>query len=64
MRRSALAIIEDGEPWYHTNAAILPHLPSTTSRLNRSVIADADFWAQNGSTLTERFAAWRRSLGY
>ncbi len=64
MRRSALAIIEEGEPWFHTSENILPHLPSTTSRLNRSVIADADFWAQNGATLTERFAAWRRSLGY
>jgi putative spermidine/putrescine transport system substrate-binding protein len=64
MRRSALTIIENGEPWFHTNANILPHLPSTTGRLNRSVIADAEFWAENNAAITERFAAWRRSLGY
>ena len=64
MRRSALTIIEDGEPWFHNENDILPYLPTTTTRLNRSVIADADFWAQNSEAMTERFAAWRRSLGY
>jgi putative spermidine/putrescine transport system substrate-binding protein len=64
MRRSALEIIAEGEPWFHTGAEVLPHLPTTTQRMNRSVISDPDWWAEHGDEMTERFAAWRRSLGY
>ena len=64
MRRSALVLIEKGEPWFHTGEPVLPYLPTTTSRLNRSVFSDSSFWAENSAAITERFATWRRSLGY
>jgi putative spermidine/putrescine transport system substrate-binding protein len=64
MRRSALDIIASGEPWFHTGRDVLPYLPTTTVRLNRSVISDPDWWADNSTEMTERFAAWRRGLQY
>ncbi len=63
MRGSALDIIARGEPWFHTGAPVLPHLPTTTARLNRSVISDPAWWARRSGELTERFAAWRKNLG-
>lgn len=62
MRKSALDIIEAGEPWFNTGEPVGPHLPTTTARLNRSIISDADWWARRNDELTERFAAWRRNL--
>ncbi|MBW8638547.1 extracellular solute-binding protein [Hoeflea sp. WL0058] len=62
MRFEALEIIENGEPWFHTGEPVLPYLPTTTARLNRSVISDPDWWARNNKAITERFAAWRRAL--
>lgn len=62
MRKSALALIEEGEPWFHSGKEVLPHLPTTTARLNRSVISDPLFWEENGSELTEQFATWRQNL--
>lgn len=64
MRRTALDLIEQGEPWFHTGKRVLPYLPTTTTRLNRSVISNPAFWAENSAALSERFATWRRSLGY
>jgi putative spermidine/putrescine transport system substrate-binding protein len=64
MRRSALEIIEAGEPWFHNGRAVLPELPSTRARLNRSIRLDPDWWAENGAAMRERFGQWRRGLGY
>lgn len=63
MRRSALKIIADGEPWFHTGKAVLPHIPSREDRMEGALVLDPDFWAEHGDDLTERFAAWRRGLG-
>lgn len=63
MRKSALEIIETGEPWFNTGKPVWPHLPTTTARLNRSIISDPAWWARRSDELTERFAAWRKNLG-
>jgi putative spermidine/putrescine transport system substrate-binding protein len=58
MRRSALAIIAANEPWYHTGANLMPHMPNREEILPRTVIADPDWWAKHGAEITERFTAW------
>ncbi|EAR51274.1 spermidine/putrescine-binding periplasmic protein [Oceanicola granulosus HTCC2516] len=63
MRRSALAIIAEGEPWFHTGQPVLPHIPSRTDRLEDALVLDPDFWVEHGDALTARFARWRRGLG-
>ncbi|MHA3977059.1 extracellular solute-binding protein [Halovulum sp. GXIMD14794] len=63
MRQSALEIIAEGEPWFHTGEPVLPHIPSRQDRVEHSLVLDPDFWAEHGPALTERFAAWRRGLG-
>lgn len=63
MRRSALSIIAEGEPWFHTGQPVLPHIPSREDRIDGALVLDPDFWAEHGPDLTERFAAWRRGLG-
>ena len=63
MRRSALRIIEAGEPWFHTGQPVLPHLPSREDRIENALVLDPDFWAEYGDSLVERFGEWRRGLG-
>ncbi|RBI83823.1 hypothetical protein DRV85_14310 [Rhodosalinus halophilus] len=63
MRRSALDLIARNEPWFHNGREVLPHLPSTRARLGRSIVLDADWWAENGEEMRARFAAWRREMG-
>ncbi|MBF9031250.1 extracellular solute-binding protein [Rhodobacterales bacterium HKCCE3408] len=63
MRRSALSIIAEGEPWFHTGAPVLPHIPTREDRIEDALVLDADFWAEHGEDLAERFAVWRRGLG-
>lgn len=64
MRRSALDIVAKGEPWFHTGQDVLAYLPTTTVRLNRSIMSNPDWWTDNSTEMTERFAAWRRGLRY
>ena len=63
MRRSALKIIEAGEPWFHSGQPVLPHLPSREDRIENALVLDSEFWADHGEALTNRFADWRRGLG-
>lgn len=63
MRRSALEIIAEGEPWFHNGQPVLPHIPTREDRIAGTLVLDAEFWAEHGEELTERFATWRRGLG-
>jgi len=60
MRRSALALIEAGEPWHHTGAEILPHLPGRGADSPGIVRVDSDWWAANGEAVTQRFNDWMK----
>ncbi len=62
MRASSMDIIAAGEPWFHTGEPVVPHLPTTRARLERSVVADPAWWAEHGEEMSRRYAAWRRSL--
>lgn len=58
MRKSGLDIISANEPFFHNGQNILPHMPNRKEVLNRSVIADPYWWADNGSVVLDRFTAW------
>jgi len=58
MRHSALAIIEAGEPWFHSGAEVMPHMPNRDAVMTRTVIAEPGWWAENGAAITERYTAW------
>ncbi len=58
MRKSGLAIIAAGEPWFNTGVDILPHMPNREEVMARSVFANPEWWADNGDEIAERFTAW------
>ena len=59
MRNSAFDIIEAGEPWFHDGRNIMEHMPNRPEVMARSIIANPDWWADNGDAVKERFDAWR-----
>jgi putative spermidine/putrescine transport system substrate-binding protein len=58
MRNSALTIIAANEPWFNTGDYILKHMPNREEVNARTIIADPDWWADNGAEISERFNAW------
>jgi putative spermidine/putrescine transport system substrate-binding protein len=58
MRSSAFDIIVAGEPWYHTGVNIIEHMPNRFEVLDNSIIADPDWWADHGESISKRFADW------
>ena len=58
MRTSALDIIAAGEPWFNTGVNILEHMPNRADVMADSIVADPDWWADNGDELQERYQAW------
>ncbi len=58
MRKSALPIIEAGEPWFNTGVNILEHMPNRSDIAARTIIANPDWWADNSGEIAERFNAW------
>ena len=58
MRRSALTIIADNEPWFHSGQDVMPHMPDRADVMERTVIADPAWWAENGERISARYEAW------
>lgn len=58
MRRSALAIIAENEPWFHSGKEVMLHMPDRAEVMARTVIADPDWWAENGERIGARYQAW------
>jgi putative spermidine/putrescine transport system substrate-binding protein len=58
MRRSAFEIIQAGEPWFHNGKTIMEHMPNRPEVMAGSVVADPEWWAENGEPITERYTAW------
>ena len=61
MRASSIDIISANEPFFNTGVDIMPHMPNTPARLERSVIADPFWWADNGAEVNEMYSAWMGS---
>ena len=59
MRNSSFDIIAAGEPWFHNGKNIMEHMPNRPEVMDRSIIANPEWWADNGDAVKERFDAWR-----
>ncbi|MDJ0779970.1 MAG: extracellular solute-binding protein [Gammaproteobacteria bacterium] len=58
MRASAFEIMASGEPWFHNGKTIMEHMPNRPEVMARSIIANPDWWADYGDSITERYTAW------
>jgi putative spermidine/putrescine transport system substrate-binding protein len=58
MRSSAFDIMAKGEPWFHNGKNIMEHMPNRPEVMARSVVANPDWWADFGDSVTERYTAW------
>lgn len=58
MRKSAFKIIQAGEPWFHNGKNIMEHMPNRPEVMKRSVIANPEWWADYGDSISERYTAW------
>lgn len=63
MRESAFDIVKANEPWYHNGEEIMPHMPNRPAVMDRTVVANPDWWADNGDAITERYTAWMGQEG-
>ncbi|MXN67113.1 extracellular solute-binding protein [Stappia sp. GBMRC 2046] len=61
MRRSALKIIRENEPWFHSGQTVMEHMPDREEVMARTIIANPDWWAENGTDASERYKAWMES---
>lgn len=58
MRKSGMAMIMANEPWHNTGVNIMPHMPNREEVMARSIFANPEWWADNGTEVNERFTAW------
>jgi putative spermidine/putrescine transport system substrate-binding protein len=61
MRASAFDIIRNGEPWFHNGKNIMKHMPNRPEVMPRTIVANPEWWADYGSSVDERYAAWINS---
>lgn len=58
MRREALKIISENEPWFRSGKAVMSHMPDRDEIMQRTIIADPDWWAVNGEHVGARYLEW------
>ncbi|MGD2171873.1 MAG: extracellular solute-binding protein [Gammaproteobacteria bacterium] len=58
MRASAFEIMKKGEPWFHNGKNIMPHMPNRPEVMARTIVANPDWWADYGDSISERYTAW------
>ena len=57
-RKSSIAVMEAGEPWYKDGKTnMVPHMPTAPQNLKNYFLVDADFWADNGTEIGEKWEA-------
>ena len=62
-RKSSLAIIKAGEPWYKDGKTnMLPEMPSAKKNTKNFFLVDPFYWADNGTELGEKYEAMKASL--
>ncbi len=62
-RKSSLAIIKAGEPWYKDGKTnMLPEMPSAKKNTKNYFLVDPFYWADNGTELGEKYEAMKASL--
>jgi putative spermidine/putrescine transport system substrate-binding protein len=60
MRASAFDIIRAGEPWFHNGKYVMEHMPNRPELMARTIVANPEWWVENGAAVAERYAAWMR----
>ena len=62
-RKSSLAIIKAGEPWYKDGKTnMLPEMPSAKANTKNYFLVDPLYWADNGTELGEKWEAMKAGL--
>jgi putative spermidine/putrescine transport system substrate-binding protein len=62
-RKSSLAIIKAGEPWYKDGKTnMLPEMPSAKKNTKNYFLVDPFYWADNGTELGEKYEAMKATL--
>jgi putative spermidine/putrescine transport system substrate-binding protein len=62
-RKSSLAVIEKGEPWYSDGKTnMLPEMPSSKENTKNYFLVDAVYWADNSTELGEKYEAMKAGL--
>ena len=62
-RKSSLAIIKAGEPWYKDGTTnMLPEMPSAKKNTKNYFLVDPFYWADNGTELGEKYEAMKATL--
>jgi putative spermidine/putrescine transport system substrate-binding protein len=62
-RKSSLAVIKAGEPWYKDGKTnMLPEMPSAKRNTKNYFLVDPFYWADNGTELGEKYEAMKAGL--
>jgi putative spermidine/putrescine transport system substrate-binding protein len=62
-RKSSLAVITAGEPWYKDGKTnMMPEMPSAKRNTKNYFLVDALYWADNGTELGEMYEAMKAGL--
>ena len=62
-RKSSLAVIKAGEPWYKDGKTnMLPEMPSSKRNTKNYFLVDPFYWADNGTELGEKYEAMKAGL--
>jgi putative spermidine/putrescine transport system substrate-binding protein len=62
-RKSSLAVITAGEPWYKDGKTnMMPEMPSSKRNTKNYFLVDALYWADNGTELGEKYEAMKAGL--
>ena len=62
-RKSSIAIMEAGEPWYKDGKTnMVPQMPTAPQNTKNYFLVDPIFWADNGTELGEKWEAMKAGL--
>ena len=62
-RKSSIAIMEKGEPWYKDGKTnMVPQMPTAPANTKNYFLVDPIFWADNGTELGEKWEAMKAGL--
>jgi putative spermidine/putrescine transport system substrate-binding protein len=62
-RKSSIAVMEAGEPWYKDGKTnMVPHMPTAPANLKSYFLVNAEYWADNGTELGEKWEAMKAGL--
>jgi putative spermidine/putrescine transport system substrate-binding protein len=62
-RKSSIAVMQAGEPWYKDGKTnMVPHMPTAPANLKSYFLVNAEYWADNGTELGEKWEAMKAGL--